>query len=275
MSVEDGIEAQAADVAAEEAGFAEQFNDSPTHEVADEQAETSDQDLQTDAPAADEAEQSTTTVAEPNAEQDEHSRLLALLNEIPERSALTEKEIRQLHGKFGEVNKALQELKSSNSGTANVRVTADQFKRLGQEFPEIAEMLAEDLAGMSLNASGGNFNPEFMQSEVAKVRDEMNQTMQKNLLTIQHRDWAKVVGSGEFGKWKQSLPAEDQQQLDNSWDAMYLGEKITDFKSWRDKTNNTQQQRNTRLANAILPKTSNNVSRGLMTEEDAFAAQFK
>lgn len=259
------------DLAASEAAFSQEFEESPTDIVADETTEEATQELQPELASENVADGEE---VDQQPEQDDHARLLALLNEIPERSAMTDKEIRQLHGKFGEINRVIKELQS-NSGTANVRVTQDSLKRLNENFPEIAEMLAEDLSGISLQGGGSSFDPEIMQQEVAKVRDEMNQTMQRNLLTIQHRDWASIVGSNEFGKWKDNLSADEQQQLNSSWDAMYLGEKITEFKAWHNKINNTQQQRNQRLANAILPKTTQAASRGIVSEEEAFAAQFR
>jgi hypothetical protein len=276
MAIEnEEIEVQEVDDAATEAAFAEQFGDSPAVIAADEEAETEVQEV---TPAADDASEveGVAAIEEPKVE-DEHAKLLALLNDIPARNDLTEKEIRQIHGKFGEVNRALQELKS-NSGSSPVRVTKDQFKRLNEEFPEIAEMLAEDLAGISLQSNGG-VNAEsiqpFVNTEVAKVREELTRTMNTNLLTIQHRDWASVYSSADFNSWKGSLATDEQQKLDNSWDAMYLGEQLTKFKTWRDTVKNTKENNNKRLLDAVLPKGGVKTTNGIVTEEDAFNAQFK
>lgn len=280
MAVEnDVIEVPEGNDAAAEAAFAEQFNESPVEHTADEETENEVQELQPDTEQT--AEQVDEVAGEETPEQqveDEHAKLLALLNDIPARNDLTEKEIRQIHGKFGEVNRALQELKNSNSGAANVRVTKDQFKRLNEEFPEIAEMLAEDLAGISF-PSGGGVSAEsvqpFVNTEVAKVREELTKTMNTNLLTIQHRDWTTVYGSEDFSTWKANQPPEVQHELDNSWDAMYLGEQLTKFKTWRDTVKNTKEKNNERLLKAVLPKGGTKAQNGLVSEEDAFNAQFK
>lgn len=284
MAVEnDEIEVQEVDSAAAEAAFAEQFGELPVEHTDNEQTDTEVQELQPDTEVtADEVAEVVADEETPEQQvEDEHAKLLALLNDIPARNDLTEKEIRQIHGKFGEINQKLQklqELNNSNSGAANVRVTKDQFKRLNEEFPEIAEMLAEDLAGISLSSNGG-VNAEsiqpFVNTEVAKVREELTKTMNTNLLTIQHRDWAKVYSSDDFGTWKANQAPEVQQELDNSWDAMYLGEKLTEFKTWRDTVKNTKEKNNKRLLDAVLPKGGNKAPNGLVSEEDAFNAQFK
>jgi Asp-tRNA(Asn)/Glu-tRNA(Gln) amidotransferase C subunit len=284
MAVEnEEIEVQEVDSAAAEAAFAEQFGELPVDNTDNEQTDTEVQELQPDTEeTADEAAEVIAADETPEQQvEDEHAKLLALLNDIPARIDLTEKEIRQIHGKFGEINQKLQklqELNNSNSGAANVRVTKDQFKRLNEEFPEIAEMLAEDLAGISLPSSGG-VNAEsiqpFVNTEVAKVREELNRTMNTNLLTIQHRDWTTVYGSEDFSTWKANQTPEVQHELDNSWDAMYLGEQLTKFKTWRDTVKNTKEKNNKRLLDAVLPKGGNKAPNGLVSEEDAFNAQFK
>ncbi|HQS38469.1 MAG TPA: hypothetical protein PK571_09600, partial [Methylotenera sp.] len=116
---------------------------------------------------------------------------------------------------------------------------------------------------------------DFEQS-VAAVKEDLSKQMQHNLLLIQHKDYPTVVASDEFKVWAQTLPPEEQQELNNTWDAMYLGEKLSSFKDWLNKKQSGSQQRQERLQRAVLPQGKQAAPTATaMTEEDGFALAFK
>lgn len=253
--------------AEEASAFAGEFGAAPAEEAETEPEESEEEAAAPpeDEAAADEAPDDT----------DELQKLLDDLGRLNTSSAMTDKQIRQIHGKFGEIQQAINELKAAGSG-GNVRVSKDQFKKLGEDYPELAEMLAEDLAGISIQ---GGFSPEQMQplvnAEVAKVREEMNQKMQQGLLTVMHPDWMTVRDTEPFQKWKAGLTNEERNEFDNSWDAMTVGGYLARFKSWREESTNVAESRKDRLKRAVAPRGVGAVNRGPVTEEDAFNAEFK
>jgi hypothetical protein len=278
---------EATDSADEEAGFAEAFGESPAEPAAETEAEDEDTVVDEAAPEDGEPEEAAAEEEQPEEEADpeaqakaDQAHLKALLDSLPslqEKSTMTEAQIRQLHGKFGEINKLVKDLQSNAAAPAQpVKLTKETFKKLSTDFPEIAEMLAEDLSSLSLptvrtesQAAPVDVQP-IVDAEVSKVRQEF----EGKFLTLMHRDWKQVVNSDDFRAWVAKLPADEQNTLNNSWDAEYIGGKISDYKASVKKVDQQREQRNERLLRAITPKTANKVVKGLTTEEDGFNAAF-
>ena len=208
------------------------------------------------------------------------SQLAEKLAKIDVIEQMSSAETAKLHGKIGELNGTLKELQRNGNNRAAMKVAKDQFKRLSEDYPEIAEMLAEDLSGLDFAGGGGGLSEDVVEQRVtervSEVKEELSREMQMNLLKIQHRDYVDVYASDQFRTWLQSQPKEEQEKIENSWDAVYLSEKLTEFKSWRNEKQNTSAQRQQRLRNAIPPKTTQGaVKAGPASEEDGFNSVFK
>jgi hypothetical protein len=272
----------------ESAGFAASFGEEARGDEppAEEQNETEEQEAgETQAEAVaeevtDEAsEQAESKVAGVTDEQ--LTAMLAKLPKIEELENMTTAEIRKLHGKFGDINRTLQELQKSNAAKPSVRLAAAKLTRLQENFPELAEMLAEDLndsaeMGGSSSADVEALVNQQVDEKVKAARDEMEQRMQMSLLKIQHRDCFDIPKSDEWKVWLQTQPKEEQEKIGDSWDADYLGSKLTEFKSWRDTKHQGSQQRKARLERAITPKgVAQAVKPVVLTEEDGFNEAFK
>jgi hypothetical protein len=262
--------------AAEEAAFAGQFDN--------EQQASDGGDELTDGEAGEDGEEEEAGQDASGEESDEGEsqegaaevqKLLDDLNRLTASSEMTDKRIQQIHGKLGEVNRALNELRGSGSG-AGVRASPEMFKNLAENYgEELAEALAKDLAGISLGGGGG-VNEELIEARVSKVRDEMSQQMQIGLLTIMHPDWKTVRQTEEFGKWKQTLSQEELAEFNASWQAETVGSYLTKFKDWRNKKTTSGDRRREILQRNLNPKgTHVGGGKRLVTEEDAFNAQFQ
>lgn len=278
--------------AEEEAGFNSAFSDeSPVVKTADENTEAdnttddaegeSDEEESLEAEAQEDEGVEATESDEQQAEED-RAHLEKLLGSIPkldENAQLNATQIRQLQGKMGEINRLVQDLKNNPAGSvAPVKIDKAAFKKLGEEFPEIAEMLAEDLAGISLQTTKGeqtDYAP-IVDAKVAQAREEMQQQMEVRLLSMQHRDWRDVVKSDGFKNWVGKLPQEDQEKLNTTWEADYIGDKIAEFKQLTKQKETTRDNRNKRLSRGLMLKGSNRPpAKGLMTEEEGFNAAFQ
>lgn len=263
------------DEADESAGFSASFDgasEAPPVEQEESRPEEDAAAPEEQEAGAEEAHESTV----PGVNEQQLLAMLAKLPKIDEVEQMTAAEIRKLHGKFGEVNRALQELRSS--GTQHARLNVSNLKRVAENYPELAEMLAEDLSESGASASQVDVDAlvnQRVNERLQADREEMDRKMQVSLLTIQHRDWMKLKDSAEFGVWAQTLPQEEQQQLAETWDATYLGDKFTEFKEWLGKRTQGADQRKERLQRAVAPKGGAPVVKpGVMTEEDGFAAAF-
>lgn len=284
--VQEGVEAEVSaeqSEADESAGFAAAFGET----VRDEESPTDQDEAEEAVATEDEGEPEQEAEAQAEAEADElkptkagltDPQLTEMLAKIPALEGMTQTEIRKLHGKFGELNRALQELQQGNGAKRGGKVTAAKLKRISEEFGEdFAQNLADDLNEAFDGAEGSPVDVEQqVEARVSQVKEELYKDMQKNLLQIQHRDWGTVVATPEFKVWVQTLPRNDQELLNDTWDAVYLSDKLTEFKSWRDKKTQGSQQRRERLQRAITPQgRSERPQRVELTEEDGFNMAFQ
>jgi hypothetical protein len=291
MAVENENDQQIEDaknLADEEAGFAEVFGEEPpVRTTAGEDTET---DAHTDEPDADDETESEEGEEDDEPEEGKESdesqaekdqayleKLLGSIPDLNERSELTATQLRQVQGKLGEINRVIQDLKNNPAATEPVKIDKAAFKKLGEEFPEIAEMLAEDLAGISLQTNRAE-QPDItpvVEAKMAEARAEMQQQLEIRLLTMQHRDWRTVVKTQGFQEWVATLPAEDQEKLNNSWEAEYIGDKLTEYKASSQDKQKRREERNKRLTRGLMPRGVGKPAKtGLTTEEDGFNAAF-
>jgi hypothetical protein len=290
LTAEQLSQAEAEESAAFAASFGEEargeeppVKDPEQTEGTDGQAQAQAEDVTDplEAKAEEQAEADDGPAAKAGVTEEQLMSMLAKLPKIEEGEQMTAAEIRKLHGKFGEINRALQELQKNGTGKPALNLATAKFKRLQENFPELAEMLAEDLnESAELGSSGAPDVQALVDEKVQGIRTEletkMEQKMQMSLLKIQHRDCFDIYQSDDFKVWKQTLPAEEQQKIEDSWDAEYLGQKLTEFKSWRDNKSQGSEKRRSRLERAITPKGVSTAAKpGAMTEEDGFNAAFK
>lgn len=180
----------------------------------------------------------------------------------------------RVFGTLGSMKQSLDQLRNQPRASAQVQISKDKFARLSKEFPEMAELIAQDLSEALGSVSGPSVDPQEIRSELEKVKTELKQESEAKLLTVMHKDWRDVVKSQDFAQWTQTLPEEDRNELGNSWDATFIGDKLTEFKAWKDKTVASQQVKQKRLEAAITPKGGAAMS-STQTEMDAFLSGFK
>jgi hypothetical protein len=86
----------------------------------------------------------------------------------------------------------------------------------------------------------------------------------------------QVVSSDKFVEWQAKQPAEFQQQLNTTWDSEFISQAISQFKTTQAAVAEKKQQKQQRLADAVVPKTSAPAGqRTTVNEEDAFNAGMK
>lgn len=276
--IDENVASQEVTQADEQAGFDASFtearaDEAPAQKVEQSNTEETNANVVTDTAQAEKETVAPEEKAGLTAEQ--LTAMLAKLPKIDEVENMTTAELRKVHGKFGEINRALQDLqKNAQNNKPSLNLSEAKFKRLAEEYPDLAELLSEDFKELGV-ANTQQSDGDFEQS-VAAVKEDLSKQMQHNLLLIQHKDYPTVVASDEFKVWAQTLPPEEQQELNNTWDAMYLGEKLSSFKDWLNKKQSGSQQRQERLQRAVLPQGKQAAPTATaMTEEDGFALAFK
>lgn len=267
------FEETAENLADEEAAFDAATNGTdlePAAEAAaaESEAETLDQEEQ------EQPEQDAGTVAEVTEQQPAKEPTIADLLAVIEDQKTEQQKLRdKVFGKVGELQQKIDAVKPAAGG-----LSPKAAERLKAEFPELHEMLFGE-------ADDTTVQPDHQAAQVQTVvvpAEDGTKTLERRLLTRDHKDWEQVVATDEFASWRDNvLNSEDATALDDSWDADFISQKITEFKEWRAgeaKKNTDQQTRQERLNDAItnrgIPRVSTS-SLGDDDEEAAMLANFK
>ncbi len=206
------------------------------------------------------------------------------------KGAAWEEAVRKVNGKFGEITRAIQEVKSAVAagGSKSTRkITAQMLKRVSEELPGFGEALAQDLteifgeaeattekAQEKAVAQGKPFDAEAFFAEkigpaLETVKAQANEAAQTELLEYMHPNYAVTINSPEFGAWTKTLSAERQKEILESPRAVVAGRAISEFKDWNAKAQKAQEQKTKRLEGAITPKSGGQHAPGpTQTDED-------
>lgn len=193
--------------------------------------------------------------------------LRALLDKTSEVDRLKASESK-LFGSLGALRQAVDALKSQprQSGAA----LQGKLTRLAAEYPEMAELLADDLREALTGAPTPSADVHQVVSEQLQATSRQYES---KLLSVMHPDWKSIPASAEFAQWKGTLTPDELHVVNDSWDALAIGEVLTRFKNWKGQTQKTQQQRQSRLAAAVTPKGARQ-AQPAMSDSDAFVAGF-
>lgn len=201
--------------------------------------------------------------------------LKQLLEKVKEVDKLKEREAK-VFGTLGSLKQGMDAMRNQPQRplpAAPMRLDASKFKRLNQEFPEIASLLTEDL-GEVLQVGGG-VDPAVVERMVSSKLESTSKNYETKLLSVMHPDWREVAQSEAFKQWTGTLPPDELQVVKDSWDAIAVGKSLSAFKSWQAKTNQTRQHRQSRLESGITPTKGGAQTTPVSTEQDAFLAGFR
>lgn len=185
------------------------------------------------------------------------------------------------YGTIGDMKQRLQQMETRPSSTSRLNISS--LKRLSGEYPELAELLAQDLneAIETGSAPAAAFDPQQIEELLAKrtaeverrAQDGTLRQVQQLLLARDHPDWKDVAASADFSLWKSNLDPQERTMLDNSWDSNMISSAITAYKSWQGKQQERTVSKRNRLERAIQPNgvSATNDTAG---EVDAFLAGF-
>lgn len=213
------------------------------------------------------------------------------------RGATLNGSVEKLAGRVGNIMQNLTNLQKAVA-TPAAQVALDlKFEKLSAQFPELAELLREDLRMLPAGAPAtdapvvvqpAGLTQEQFDAALSASEAKLAEQMEVRVLTITHPDWQKVIATDTFANYRDNvLPAGEGKVLMESEDAGYISAGLTAYKSWQAAqlapapvvapvVPPVVQQRRDRLANAVLPAGAGAQKAGSQpqTEEDAFNASF-
>lgn len=174
-------------------------------------------------------------------------------------------------GKIGGIERTLQQLQGSGVGD----VSAEDFAKLREEFPDLAEMVVEGLNSALKRAPKGapdmsEFEAKF-DHRLQAERTAIEQGLEIKHLTRQHKDWKTVVASTEFQAFTQSKPAEWRDQFNSTWDGDFVADAINEFKKAAAAA--SADTRRGRIEAAVTPRGTG--GHAPASDDDAFNAGFR
>jgi hypothetical protein len=282
------------ELAAEEAAFTSGFAESRGEEAPQPEPPAAEEQ-----PAA-EVEGVVADTGETPAPQAETPKLFAGLTEDQiaaalARSGTMQTTVDKMAGRIGQLMQQIEALRTNPPTTQQAQLALDlKLEKLSGAFPELANLLREDLQGLSggtpasalpAAAPVGITQEQFdaaIAERLAATQAQMNEKLEMKVLTILHPDWNEVIRTPQFVLWRDNvLGADAGRALMSSEDSAFISKHLTDFKTWRTASANptpTPKQpittRTTRLSNAVLPVGSATPTQTDMSEEAAFISGF-
>ncbi|UOF76807.1 hypothetical protein [Caudoviricetes sp.] len=191
----------------------------------------------------------------------------------------------KLAGQYGSALQQIQRLDAAiKSGAGAPQFSKEKLKKLSESFPELAEILADDLAGIfgaqkteTADPKGPTPDPlKEVSDQFSRQMAQKEETYQRKILTIMHPNWLEMVHEPEFSAFTSKLSQSEQELLNSGWDAEQIGAILTRYK----QSKSTSQQstvsstpKKDRLSAAVVPKSGARAPSG-DTEEDAFTKGF-
>lgn len=295
-------EEEAAEAAAFEAGFHEERGEKvPTPAVVTDPVETPPTPVE-EPPVADDKSK---PAADPEPAADpapapEQKPVLAGLTEeqiaqVLARVSSQQSTIDKLGGRIGQLMQQVEALKSQPKTPGERRQFDLKLEKLGEAFPELAEMLREDLKDIGVDpAPAGEQQTVFTAEDVNRIvtekltsfQQQQERGLEVRMLSTAHPDWEQTIRTPQFALWRDNV-IPDGKELMESESAAFISLKLTQFKDWLKQTSVApahapapapapkQKVLNPRLANAVLPKGVHETNPTEQSEEDAFLAGFK
>src|SRR3990170_7107382 len=185
------------------------------------------------------------------------------------------KKIDKIFGTLGDL-----QVKAKQQGKPAIEEQVKTFKRITEEYPELAALLTEDM-NEAMKVALENFkSPDIdgvVNQRVAEKMGEVMESFQTELVAMKHEDWQEQVASPDFALWLQTLPAKERETVVGSPKAAVVIKAVTDFKTWKDTKLAKEQRGETnqkRLESAITPKSAGVEKPVSQTEDEAFEAGY-
>lgn len=190
--------------------------------------------------------------------------------------------LRNVEGHVGGINSQIKQLASKPVPQAPAAsdtpqgMSGEKWQRLQDEFPEIADALAEQLQRMPQAGQGNGLSLEQVEQRIEQARREV----QLDLIEERHPSWQQELQTEHGQRWLQTLTPEEVHAFRFSERAVEVNGYLDRFKQFREQQHaatRVQSQRDLRARNAVTPTggaKAGGARRNEPTEDDAFAAGF-
>ena len=199
-----------------------------------------------------------------------------------------EEQLRKAHGKIGELNGSMIELRQTRQQPAVKQQQNDNellddtfFEALAADYPELPatiEQKAQQMAREILEQQGYTQQPQeqqYQQPAQSASPDpyEIQKAIGIAVMDATHNGWRETVQSQDFQLWLATQPERARTAYENTVDPSELWGIINGFNSHSAAIGKTTRNRQ-RLDAAIVPDARSGKVSHAMTEEEAMIAAF-
>ena len=199
-----------------------------------------------------------------------------------------EEQLRKAHGKIGELNGSMIELRQTRQQPAAKQQQNDNellddsfFEALAADYPELPatiEQKAQRMAQEILEQQGYTQQPQeqqYQQPAQSASPDpyEIQKAIGIAVMDATHNGWRETVQSQDFQLWLATQPERARTAYENTVDPSELWGIINGFNSHSAAIGKTTRNRQ-RLDAAIVPDARSGKVSHAMTEEEAMIAAF-
>ena len=173
------------------------------------------------------------------------------------------------HGKIGELNRTLQELKTSPQ-RPTPQAPAEEYDETAlnefeSTFPEFAP---------AVEARARRIAQEVMQQSAQADPDAINKAVNLAVMDATHKGWRETVASPEFDLWVSAQPESVRQTYATTWDHNELGGIVAKFAESRRAVADRATRSKSRLEAALTPDGRSSRVSHAASEIDAMQAGF-
>ena len=173
--------------------------------------------------------------------------------------------LRKAHGKIGELNGSLQELRTKAPAKAP-EPTID-VAHVEDDYPDIAAWVKTQM---------GQKEPEqASQQPEQPAQGDKSVELQLALMEHMHEGWQEKVQSRDFNLWLAAQTDDYRTKYQTASTAKELSSVLTQFDSWTSGKNQRSTSGQKRLEQAMTPQGSAGKPKTAPTAEEAFLAGFK
>lgn len=219
---------------------------------------------------------------------DQWNSVQSSLAELDNLKKGTRAEFDKLGGKFGEVNRAMQQQRPGG-----MKISKEAMADLESEYPELGAKLkalfteSGDAPTVAAAVDADEIErrvQERLKPALAHIDKLASQQVDFGM-RVYHKDWQQVVASPDFEAWRKSLPEAEAMETLASDDVGFAAGQIDKFKAYRQEladkataeaTRKARQQNGAkRLEAAITPQGTAKTGALTKTEHDYFREGFK
>lgn len=219
------------------------------------------------------------------------SQIKALLERSARVDSL-EDQLRKVHGKFGEINGTIQELRSQHKQAPTqaeapapaTSLGSAELDELATDYPELAALadararqVAEAILAERTKQATETEKPapqSDAQVDGSAVAADIDRQIQLGLMDALHEGWRDVVQSQDFTIWLAAQPDDVQRTYRDTQAAKTLSGVLNSFKDWQKATNARSAKSRRRLEDGLTPDGASSRVAHAPSADDEFAAGF-